>query len=44
MGEPWYVAGYMVALALASAIAIYLGPETYRSDIAAARDDAGPAS
>ena len=44
MGEPWYVAGYMVTLALASAIAIYLGPETYKSDIAAVKDDAGPAS
>ena len=35
LGEPWYVAGYMVALALLTAIAIYFGPETYRSDIAA---------
>src|SRR5690606_11438306 len=39
MGEPWYVAGYMVALALLTAVAIYYGPETHRSDIAASKDD-----
>ena len=32
-GQPWGVAGYMVALALLTSIAIYFGPETYRSDI-----------
>jgi MHS family shikimate/dehydroshikimate transporter-like MFS transporter len=37
-GQPWYVAGYMVALALITAIAIYFGPETYKADIGA--DDA----
>jgi MFS family permease len=31
--EPWLVAAYMVTLALLTAIAIYFGPETYRSDI-----------
>lgn len=39
MGEPWYVAAYMVALALLTAVAIYYGPETHRSDIAASKDD-----
>ncbi|HYJ17752.1 MAG TPA: MFS transporter [Burkholderiales bacterium] len=34
-GQPWYVAGYMVALALITAISIYFGPETYKSDIGA---------
>ena len=32
-GQPWGVAGYMVALALLTSIAIYFGPETYKSDI-----------
>jgi MHS family shikimate/dehydroshikimate transporter-like MFS transporter len=40
-GQPWYVAGYMVALALITAIAIYFGPETYKVDISA--DDAADA-
>ncbi|HEX7811578.1 MAG TPA: MFS transporter [Burkholderiales bacterium] len=34
-GQPWYVAGYMVALAVITAIAIYFGPETYKIDIGA---------
>lgn len=42
-GEPWYVAAYMVALALLTAVAIYYGPETHRSDIAASKDDPPPA-
>ena len=32
-GQPWGVAGYMVLLALLTSIAIYFGPETYKSDI-----------
>jgi hypothetical protein len=40
--EPWLVAAYMVTLALLTAIAIYFGPETYRSDIEA--DTAEPKS
>jgi metabolite-proton symporter len=32
-GQPWGVAGYIIVLALITAIAIYFGPETYRSDI-----------
>lgn len=32
-GAPWGVAGYMVVLSLLTAIAIWFGPETYRSDI-----------
>jgi metabolite-proton symporter len=33
--EPWLVAGYMVTLAVLTSIAIYFGPETYRSNIKA---------
>lgn len=33
--EPWLVAAYMVTLAVLTAIAIYFGPETYRSNIKA---------
>jgi MHS family shikimate/dehydroshikimate transporter-like MFS transporter len=33
--EPWLVATYMVTLAILTAIAIYCGPETYKSDIRA---------
>jgi MHS family shikimate/dehydroshikimate transporter-like MFS transporter len=40
LGEPWYVAAYMVGLAIVSAVAIYFGPETYRSDINAGKEDA----
>ncbi|HZP93664.1 MAG TPA: MFS transporter [Burkholderiales bacterium] len=32
-GQPWLVAGYMMLLALLTAAAVYIGPETYRSDI-----------
>jgi MFS family permease len=32
-GQPWGVAGYIIVLSLLTAIAIYYGPETYRSDI-----------
>jgi metabolite-proton symporter len=32
-GQPWLVAGYFVLLSLITAVAVYLGPETYRSDI-----------
>lgn len=34
-GQPWYVAGYMVVLAVVTATAIYFGPETYKVDIGA---------
>lgn len=39
-GQPWYVAGYMVALATITAIAIYFGPETYKADIGASDEAA----
>ena len=39
-GEPWWVAVYMVGLSLVSALAVYLGPETFRSDIHADKSDA----
>ena len=32
-GAPWGVAVYMMVLALVTALAVYYGPETYRSDI-----------
>jgi MFS family permease len=32
-GQPWAVAVYMTVLALITALAVYLGPETYRADI-----------
>jgi MFS transporter, MHS family, shikimate and dehydroshikimate transport protein len=34
-GQPWLVAGYFVLLSLITAVAVYFGPETYRSDITA---------
>lgn len=34
-GQPWGVAVYIMVLSLLTAVAIYLGPETYRSDIRA---------
>jgi len=38
-GQPWYVAGYMVVLAVITTIAIYFGPETYKADIDATDTD-----
>ena len=40
-GQPWGVAGYMVGLALLTSIAIYFGPETYKSDINADKAESG---
>jgi MFS transporter, MHS family, shikimate and dehydroshikimate transport protein len=34
-GQPWPVAIYIIVLSLITALAIYLGPETYRADIRA---------
>jgi hypothetical protein len=39
--EPWLVAAYMVTLALLTTLAIYFGPETYRTDITATKPEAG---
>lgn len=36
-GAPWFVAVYIIVLSLITAIAVYCGPETYRSDITADR-------
>ena len=36
-GAPWFVAIYIIVLSVITAIAIYFGPETYRSDITADR-------
>ena len=36
-GQPWGVAAYMIGLSLITAVAVYYGPETYRSDIGADR-------
>ena len=37
-GAPWLVAIYIIVLSLITAIAVYCGPETYRSDITAERN------
>jgi len=37
--EPWLVAAYMVTLAALTTIAIYFGPETYKSDLLADKVD-----
>jgi MHS family shikimate/dehydroshikimate transporter-like MFS transporter len=34
-GKPWGVAVYIIVLSLLTAMALYLGPETYRSDLTA---------
>jgi len=41
-GAPWGVAGYAILLSLITAFAVWCGPETYRSDIAA--EEAVPVS
>jgi MHS family shikimate/dehydroshikimate transporter-like MFS transporter len=38
-GQAWPVAVYIIVLSLITALAIYLGPETYRSDIRAERSE-----
>ena len=38
--RPWAVAGYIIVLSLITAVAVYYGPETYRSDINATDQDA----
>ena len=38
-GAPWAVAGYMVLLAVITAVAVLWGPETFRSDILAEPDE-----
>jgi MFS family permease len=38
-GQPWAVAVYIIALALLTALAVYLGPETYRREIHADAND-----
>jgi MFS transporter, MHS family, shikimate and dehydroshikimate transport protein len=43
-GQPWGVAGYMIVLALLTSIAIYFGPETYKSDIQASTMEGGARS
>ena len=41
-GAPWGVAGYAILLSLITAVAVWCGPETYRSDIAT--EEAEPVS
>jgi metabolite-proton symporter len=41
-GQPWGVAGYMMAMALITALAVYYGPETYKADLHAEADDKKP--
>ena len=40
-GRPWGVAGYIILLSLLTALAVYLGPETFRTDITADRPEEG---
>jgi MFS transporter, MHS family, shikimate and dehydroshikimate transport protein len=41
-GQPWSVALYIIALSLLTALAVFLGPETNRSDISAEHSDDKP--
>jgi MFS transporter, MHS family, shikimate and dehydroshikimate transport protein len=41
-GKPWGVAIYIMALSLLSALAVYIGPETYRIDITSDHVAAAP--
>jgi MFS transporter, MHS family, shikimate and dehydroshikimate transport protein len=41
-GRPWGVALYIILLSLLTALAVFIGPETYLSDIKADRTDAQP--
>jgi MFS family permease len=41
-GQPWSVALYIIALSLLTALAVFLGPETNRSDISAEHPDDKP--
>jgi hypothetical protein len=34
-GRPWGVAWYIITLALLTALSVFIGPETHRSDITA---------
>jgi MFS family permease len=42
-GRPWGVALYVIVLSLLTALAVYIGPETHRSDIKADRVEEEPA-
>jgi metabolite-proton symporter len=42
-GRPWGVALYIIVLSLLTALAVYIGPETYRSDIKADEIEEEPA-
>lgn len=37
-GQPWGVAAYMIAMCAITAVAVYVGPETYRTDLQAERE------
>ena len=42
-GKPWWVAVYIIVLSLLTALAVIIGPETYRGDIASEHpDDVAP--
>jgi hypothetical protein len=38
-GKPWWVAGYIIVLSLITALSVFIGPETHKSDIAAEHPD-----
>jgi len=38
-GKPWWVAGYIIVLSLITALAVFIGPETHKSDITAEHPD-----
>jgi MFS transporter, MHS family, shikimate and dehydroshikimate transport protein len=41
-GRPWGVALYIVVLSLLTALAVFIGPETYRLDITSDHVTAAP--
>jgi MHS family shikimate/dehydroshikimate transporter-like MFS transporter len=38
-GRPWWVAVYIIALSLITALAVVIGPETHRGDITSEHPD-----
>jgi metabolite-proton symporter len=38
-GRPWWVAGYIIVLSVITAFAVFIGPETHKSDITAEHPD-----
>jgi len=38
-GRPWWVAVYIIVLSVITALAVFIGPETHKSDITAEHPD-----